>query len=114
MEKFKIELDRRQITETVTAEIKESIKKGLEANKENISKSLNEYFKKGFFNDSGKNEFENQLDYTIEIATRAGLEIALEDLNYKQMIANKAKELLQTDDFLKQLAEDKIKKFLGL
>ena len=72
-----------------------------------------DYFKRAFFNDK-KNEFESALDYTIEIAFREGIEKAMTELNFKELIAEKAKELLKSDNLIQELAEAKVRSSLGL
>ncbi len=113
MEAFKVEIDRQQIVETINETVQSKIKEQLNLQMEDIEKTIGEYFKRSFFNDK-KTEFENALDYTVEIAFRAGIDSAMEELNFKEMIAKKASELLKSDDLIKELAEAKVRSSLGL
>lgn len=113
MEKFKIEIDRREIVETINKGLHDKIKEQMNAQSKDIEKSIEEYFKRSFFNDK-KTQFDQALDYTIEIAFREGLEKAMEEMNFKELIAEKAKELLSKDNFIQELAEAKVRSSLGL
>jgi hypothetical protein len=113
MEKFKIEIDRREIVETINKGIHDKIREQMNAQSKDIEASIADYFKRAFFNDK-KNEFESALDYTIEIAFREGIEKAMTELNFKELIAEKAKELLKSDNLIQELAEAKVRSSLGL
>ena len=113
MEKFKIEIDRKEIAKTINESIQCKIKEHLNKNVGNIEDTISMYFKKSFLNNN-QNEFERALDYTIEIAFREGLEKAMEELNFKELLAKKAKELLSNDGLIIKIAEDKLRQSLGL
>lgn len=110
---FKIEIDRKQIVETINASIQDKIKAEMNAQMGDIEKSIKQYFKRSFFNDK-QNEFESALDWTVEAAFREGINSAMEELNFKELIAEKAKELLKSDNLIKELAEAKVRSSLGL
>ena len=90
-----------------------SINKSLNKNKENIENSLDNYFRKGFFNDRDS-QFENALDWAVESVFREGITKAIEELSFKELIANKAKEILSDNEFIRNLAERKVRASLGL
>jgi uncharacterized membrane protein YheB (UPF0754 family) len=113
MEDLKINLSVREITEMVKETIADSIQKSLNANKEQIEKSIDGYFKKNMFNNK-ETEFESSLDWAVENAFREGLTKAMNELNFKELIALKAKEILSSEDFIKDLAEKKVRSSLGL
>jgi len=113
MEDLKINLSVREITEMVKETIADSIQKSLNENKEQIEKSIYGYFKKNMFNNK-ETEFESSLDWAVENAFREGLTKAMNELNFKELIALKAKEILSSEDFIKDLAEKKVRSSLGL
>lgn len=113
MEEFKIEIDRREIVDIINAGVQEKIKSALKNNSHDIDESIKQYFYKGVFKEKST-QFDSALDWTIEIAFREGLTIAMEELNYKEMIAQKAKELLSDNNFIAELAEKKVRASLGL
>jgi hypothetical protein len=113
MENFKIEINRKEIVDTINKGLQDKIKSTMDSQMGDIEKSIQEYFKKSFFNDK-KNQFDSALDYTIEIAFREGIEQAMTELNFKEIIANKAKELLKNDNLIHELAEAKVRSSLGL
>ncbi|MFL1896814.1 hypothetical protein ACJRPK_13995 [Aquimarina sp. 2-A2] len=113
MEKFKVEIDRREIVETINETVQSKIKDQLNLQMDDIEKTIGEYFNRSLFNDK-KTQFENALDYTVEMAFREGLNSAMEELNFKEMIADKAKELLKSDNLIQELAEAKVRSSLGL
>lgn len=61
-----------------------------------------------------KNTFDSALDWTIEQAFRDGLELAMKKVKLKELIAEKASKILSDDAFIHKLAEEKVKKSLGL
>jgi len=113
MENLKINLSVKELTDMVKETVGNSIQKSLNANKDQIEKSIDSYFKKGIF-DSKESQFESALDWAVENAFRLGLEQAMQELNFKEMIAEKAKEILSDSDFIKKLAEAKVRSSLGL
>ncbi len=113
MKNFQIEVNRKEIVDIINASLQDKIKSIMNSQMSDIEKSIQEYFKKSFFNDK-KNQFDSALDYTIEMAFREGLEKAMEELNFKEIIANKAKELLSDDKLIHKLAEEKVRRSLGL
>lgn len=113
MEKFKIEIDKREIIETINKGIQDKIKEYMNIHSKNIEESISQYFKKSFFTDK-QSQFDSALDYTIEIAFREGLEKAMKDMNFNEIIAQKAKELLNDGNFIQALAEAKVRSSLGL
>ena len=113
MESIKIEIDRKNILDIVNNKVSENILSYMDKNMEDINKSIEKYFKLSFFQDKNT-QFENALDWTIEDAFREGIKTAMEDLKFKELIAEKAKEILSNDDFIKELAVAKVKSSLGL
>lgn len=113
MEELKINVSVKEITDMVKETIGSSIQKSLNSNKEQIEKSIDGYFKKSFF-DNKQSQFESALDWAVENAFRLGLEQAMTELNFKELIAKKAKELLSNENFIKDLAEKKVRSSLGL
>ena len=113
MKTFKIEIDRKAIVETINTSIQDKIKSQMNAQMGDIEETIKQYFKRSFFNDK-KNEFESALDWTVEAAFRKGINSAMEELNFKELIAEKAKELLRSDNLIQKLAEAKVRSSLGL
>ena len=113
METFKIEIDRKQIVKTINENIHDKIKSQMNAQMGDIEETIKQYFKRSFFNDK-KNEFESALDWTVEAAFREGINSAMEELNFKELIAEKAKELLKSYNLIQELAEAKVRSSLGL
>ncbi len=113
MEPFKVEIDRLEINKIINDGVQDKIKSVMQSQMTDIEKSITEYFKKSFFRDKDS-QFESALDYTIESAFREGLTKAMEELNFKELIAEKAKELLSNNNFISKLAEAKVRTSLGL
>lgn len=113
MENLNINLSVKELTDMVKETVGNSIQKSLNENKEQIEKSIYSYFKKAFF-DNRESEFESALDWAVENAFRLGLEQAMNELNFKELIAQKAKDLLSNENFIKDLAEKKVRSSLGL
>lgn len=93
--------------------ISEAIRKAIENNSVDIKKSIEEYFSKGMFQNK-KSQFDSALDWAVEQAFREGLNTAMEELNFHEVIAAKAKEILSDNNFIAELAEEKIRQSLGL
>lgn len=113
MENLNINLSVKELTDMVKETVGNSIQKSLYANKDQIEKSIDSYFKKALF-DNKESQFESALDWAVENPFRLGLEQAMQELNFKEMIAQRAKELLSSENFIKDLAEKKVRQSLGL
>jgi len=113
MENFKFEVDGKQIKEQYNIILNEVIAKALTKEKENIESVIKLYFDRGIFKDK-ISKFDVALDWVIEAAFREGLEKAMNKLNIKEIIADKAKEMLSDNNYLKDLADAKIRASLGL
>ena len=113
MENFTIEIDRDLVKQRVNETIDASISKALRNKKEDIEKTLTDFVDKGFFKDK-TSSFDKALDWVIDRAFSDGLEKAMDELNFKEVIADKAKELLSNPDFISDIAEAKVRSSLGL
>lgn len=113
MESFKIEVDAKDLKEKFNAILSKVIEDSLTKEKESIQESIKTYFHKSFFNDK-ITQFDRALDWQIESVFREGVGKAMEELNFKELIAEKAKEMLSNSDLIKDLAEEKVRSSLGL
>jgi len=113
MNEFKVEIDGKQLKDRINEVLDSSIRLALGKNKADIEGILENYFSKGVFKNK-ISEFDNALDWEVEAAFREGVSKAIEELDFKEIIAKKAKELLQDDDLITQLAEAKVRSSLGL
>lgn len=113
MEEFKIQIDQKQLTELFNNALAGIIEKSISNQKEQIEGTIKTYFDKGYFKDKST-QFDNALDWAVECAFRDGLNKAMEELNYKELIAEKAKEILSDGNLINELAEEKIRTSLGL
>ena len=59
-------------------------------------------------------EFENSLYYLVEISARNAFATAMEELGFQQKMVEKAKEILTDGDFIQKLAEESVRKSMGL
>jgi predicted peroxiredoxin len=113
MENFNISLNPEDFKKIATEFLTNKINKSLEKNEVFIEASLDNYFKKSLF-EKKQNGFESALDWAIESIFREGIELAMEELKFKEKIAEKAKEILSDNDFITKLAESKVRTSLGL
>jgi len=113
MEDLNLTVNVGDLKQIVKDTLSSSINKSLEKNKQQIELSLDNYFKKGMF-DKRESDFDNALDWAVESCFRDGLEKAMEELGYREVIATKAKEILSDPNFIKDLAEKKVRQSLGL
>lgn len=102
--------DIKAILETKVGEI---IKSSITTNRIAIEKSITDYFTKGFLNNKESN-FDHALDWAVEAIFREEVKRAIDDLGFKEMVYEKAKELMSEDGFIRELAEKKVKASLGL
>lgn len=112
-EKLKLELSVKDLHDIVKDTIGNAIKSSLSKNTDQINTSIDAYFHKAFFQNK-ESQFESALDWAVENAFRLGLEQAMNELNYKELIASKCKEILLDNDFISRLAESKVRRSLGL
>lgn len=113
MENLNVTLNSGDFKKIVIDTLSNSINKSLEKNKEHIETSLDSFFKNGIF-DNKRTDFESALDWAVESSFREGLNKAMEELGFKELIAQKAKEILSDSNFIKDLAEKKVRSSLGL
>jgi hypothetical protein len=110
LENLNVRLNAGDLKQIVIDTLTSSINKSLQKNKEQIETSLDNYFKKGI----KESDFESTLDWAVEASFREGINKAMEELNFKELIAQKAKEILSDNNFIKDLAEKKVRSSLGL
>ena len=97
------------LKDTVTSIIKKSVDKNID----NIEIAISKFFTPAMW-DKKETEFENALNWAVEIQLREGLNQGLEEMNFKEMVASKVKVILSDETFLKDLAVKKIRQSLGL
>ena len=102
------------LMEIIKKPIGDYIRESLSLNKNAIQDQIHAQFKKSFWGKSEDNIFEKSLDWAVEHSIRKGVDEALEELNFSEMIKEKAKEILSDGDFIKTLAEAKIREKMGL
>jgi hypothetical protein len=112
MENMKFELSVDEIATIVKETIVSSVKKSISANEKQVEESMKEYFKKSIF-EKKMSQFESSLDWAIERTFREGVEKALIELDFKELVAEKTKEILSDGNFVKKIAEQKVRKALG-
>ena len=110
---IKLEFTTKELVDLMKSTVAHSIEKAMVNNKENIDISLKQYFKKSIFDDR-KNDFENALDWAIEACFRTGVEKAMTELNFQEVVCQKAKELLSDNNFVAEIAMKKVMASLGL
>jgi adenosine deaminase len=113
MEGIEVKLSVKDINDLVKDRVLEAVKQQLSSSEADIKKSIEQYFKKPIF-DNKINEFERSLDWSVEAAFREGVDIAMKELKFKELIAEKAKEILSDGNFIQELALQKVKASLGL
>lgn len=113
MDNIDIKLNVGELKEILKKSLTDTVEKSITKNKQQIESSLDNYFQKKAFQFK-ESEFESSVDWAVEACLREGMTKAMEDLNFKEMIAEKAKEILSSDNFIKELAENKVRSSLGL
>lgn len=113
MKDVTVVLDEVEITRILKDMVAGFVKKSLDENREQIEKSISGYFSKGVFLNK-ESLFESGLDWAVENCFRLGLNQALEEMDFKSLVAAKAKEILSDDGFIRVLAEKKVRASLGL
>ena len=113
MGNFKFEIDGNKIKEQYNDVLHKVIEESLIKEKQNIQETIKTYFDKGFFIDK-LTAFEKGLDWAIEQSFREGVDKALRDLEFKELISEKTKEFLSENSLIQDLVEAKIRSSLGL
>lgn len=113
MEEFKIELDLKQIKERVNAVIDKAVVDALGKSKTDLEDTIKKYFASPYFGNK-ISQFESAFDWAVEAAFREGVQKAMEELNLKELVASKTKEILSENNFITELAEAKVRASLGL
>ena len=114
MENLKINISVDEINDMVKETVGNAVQKSLKENQFQIASSIDNFFKKRMNFENRDSQFESALNWAVEEAFNLGLEQAMAELNFKELIAQKAKELLSNEDFIKDLAEKKVRSSLGL
>jgi hypothetical protein len=109
---IEINLDKKELEQIITEHIKSAVKKSVFENRVEIQDSINKFFKTNYIDCTSS--FSNQLNKAFDSSFKEALEIAFEELNIKELIKQKTKELLSADSFIKDLAEKKVRDSLGL
>ncbi len=112
-EGIKLKLTPRDVTEILMDKVGDIIIKSLNKNKNSIEDSLNNFFSKDYFHNK-ESDFENSLSWAIDNSFRIGLEKAMKEINFEELIYNKCKELLNDQEWLQKIATEKVRSSLGL
>lgn len=113
MENIDISLSKEDLKNMVTEVMLNSIKQTVGANRKQLNDSVAKYFEKGFFNDK-VSQFEKALNWAVEEAFRGGIYKAMIELDFEDLVAEKAKEVLSDKDFLESVAKEIVRKQLNL
>lgn len=102
------------IQDMIKDNLSTSINNSLFKSKEKIDTSIANYFNNGGGFSKKESQFDSVLDWAVEQIFRDSLNQILKELDYKELIMEKCKEILSDGDFIKDLAEKKVKASLGL
>lgn len=102
------------IKEMLNNSLKDMVVKSITDNKKSIENSLDSMFKNGSIFDKKNTQFDSALDWAIETQFRDGITTAMEELNFKELIATKCKEIMSSNNFIAEIAEAKVRSSLGL
>lgn len=107
------ELTNDNINKIVNDYLYTAIIESLNKNKEQIENSVDECIKETIVSNKLA-YFKESLDWAVEYSVREGFSKVIKELNMADLIAQKIRTLLSDDDFIKSLAEWKIKSSLGM
>ncbi len=113
MNNVKVEITNDMVQSAIDSYLKDMISRSMETHKIGISKQVGDYFSDVFIGRKLET-LERGLDWALEDCFRTGVNKAMTELNYTEMIAEKAKELLVDDKFIRDLAQAKVMDALGL
>lgn len=102
------------IQDMIKDNLSTSINNSLFKSKEKIDTSIANYFNNGGGFSKKESQFDSVLDWAVELIFRESLQQVLTELNYKELIVEKCREILSEDNFIRDLAEKKVKASLGL
>lgn len=111
MENFKIEIDINDINQVIKNRIIEKVITILNKNDDNLTTQIDNFFRKSFF-DNKNSLFETALNDSLDRIFRQSLEEVMNDLNVKEIVIKKLKELLSSDEYFKEIVYKKIKSII--
>lgn len=112
-QEIKVEISAKEFKKIIEDTMVGSVKQAIKTQEKDIHDSIKNYFDRPLFNNK-QTDFEKGLDWAIEDAFRLGIQIAFDELDFKRVVADKAKEMMMQDDFINELANAKIRASLGL
>lgn len=113
METINFEIKVGDLHRTLKDHLDGFIKESLHSNETTIKEQIHDYFKTDFFKKK-LSSFQESFDWAVEQTFRKGIEKAMLELDFIEVVASKAKEILSDNDFITTLADAKIRASLGL
>lgn len=102
-----------EIQEIVVRILTDAINKQMEFRFSEMENSIRKFFSEWDFSNT-KTQFERALYASTEGVFQAGISLAMEELNFKELVAKEAKKVLSDEAFIRSLAEKKVRASLGL
>lgn len=112
-EKINLQIDQKDLNALLNKLLGGIIESSISQRRTDIEASIKKMFSSAVF-DSKRNDLEDAVHWNLNYFVDEGVKKALEELDYKTLIANKAKELLSDNDFIAKLAHEKVLRSLGL
>lgn len=113
MNEIEIKLSITEMRQELNKFFIEEIRKQLSFSEKEIRAQLNQFLERKSFS-SRESQYESALDWAIEDGLRRGVQSALEELSFAELVKARVVELLSDKEFLTELAREKVKKSMGL
>ena len=109
-----IKIDDKILMDKIKFTLSAVIDNQLETYREDIKNSIKKAFHRGILSNVGNTKWDDSLDYAIHACVERGVNKALENVGFSDMIAEKCVEILKNNDLITELAMAKIKRTLGV
>ena len=109
-----LKLDVKEIKDSMNEKVTKIIENRLSFNQSKIEAQIDKFFEKKFALNQSNSDFENALDWALELLYRNAFENVIKTLNYQEMVEKKIQEVIKNDDFITRLAKQKVANSLGV
>lgn len=113
MDEIQIKLSQEDINKIMTNIVSEKITNTIMVDMPDFNQRVKEIFQRAIFAND-KNEVVKSVEFAVENSVRDGVYKALIELNFEDMVCKIAKEILQDENFVYELAKKRVTDSLGI
>lgn len=111
---LKFEITPSEIKEAIVNDVQSILKSKFAEHKTNLEGQIDRFFRKNYSKADTNSPMEDALDWSLELIYRDAMSKALVELDFENLVKEKIKSILSDPSFLQKMAEEKVRKALGV